>query len=58
VIPHLRHLKAKEEVQQEIDWWKLQMRNAKQEELAFVCWGIATGLMMAMNTYERERPRA
>ena len=23
------------------------MRKAKKDELAFICWGIATGLMMA-----------
>lgn len=29
------------------------MRSAKGDELAFICWGIATGLMIARDTYDR-----
>jgi len=43
------------EIDEEIVWWKEQMRKAKHRELAFVCWGIATGLMMAKDAIERER---
>jgi hypothetical protein len=45
------------ELNEEIEWWKAQIRNAKKDELAFICWGIATGLMLARSIiHETKRP--
>lgn len=37
----------------EIKWWKDQMRKAKKDELAFICWGIATGLLIAKDIWRK-----
>jgi len=48
-----------EEIDKEVEYWKKQMRRTDKEELAFVCWGIATGLMIARDilnpTWERTK---
>jgi len=46
---------AERQVSDEIEWWKERMRRAEKDELAFVCWGIATGLMIARDIY-RSKP--
>ena len=38
-------------LQQEIDWWTQAMEDARKNELAMVCFGVATGLKMAKADY-------
>lgn len=41
-------------IDDEIAWWTKQMNTAKKQELAMVCFGVATGLKLAKADYLKQ----
>ena len=42
----------------EIRWWRTAMRRAASHDVAYACWGVTTGLMLAKDITRRAIERA